>query len=134
MGRPAAKMNDRILGVDIHIVMIPAPPAPPVPTPLPLPFAGTINGGCSTNVKIQGQPAAVMGSTAVNTPSHIPPGGPFQKPPTNQGRVLLGSPTVKINGKAAARLGDPAMTCNDPTDLPTGTVMVVGPPTVMIGP
>ena len=133
MGLPAAKQNDRILGVDIHIVMIPAPPGPPVPTPLPSPFAGMINGGCSTNVKIQGQPAATMGSTATNQPSHIPAGGPFQKPPTNQGRIMIGSPTVRINGKMAARMGDMAMTCNDPADLPSGTVLVVGPPTVMIG-
>jgi uncharacterized Zn-binding protein involved in type VI secretion len=133
MGLPAAKQNDRILGVDIHIVMIPAPPGPPVPTPLPSPFAGMINGGCSTNVKIQGQPAATMGSTATNQPSHIPAGGPFQKPPTNQGRIMIGSPTVRINGKMAARMGDPALTCNDPADLPSGTVLVVGPPTVMIG-
>jgi uncharacterized Zn-binding protein involved in type VI secretion len=127
-------MNDRIIAIDLHIVMIPAPPGPPVPTPLPSPFAGTINGSCSTNVKIMGQPAAVMGSTAMNTPSHIPAGGPFQKPPTNQGKILLGSPNVRINGKPAARLGDPAMTCGDPTDLPGGTVVTVGVPTVMIGP
>ena len=133
MGLPAAKQNDRIIGVDIHIVMIPSPGGP-VPTPLPSPFVGTINGGCSTDVKIMGQPAAVLGSTANNQPSHIPAGGPFQKPPTNQGKIMIGSPTVKINGKMAARMGDSAMTCNDPADMPAGTVMVVGPRTVMIGP
>jgi uncharacterized Zn-binding protein involved in type VI secretion len=38
---------------------------------------------------------------------------------------------VKINGKAAARMGDMAETCNDPSDLPVGTVIASG--TVMIG-
>ena len=132
MGLPAAKQNDRIVGVDIHIVMIPTPGGP-VPTPLPSPFLGMISSGVSTNVKIMGQPAAVVGSTATNQPSHIPAGGPFQKPPTNQGRVMMGSMTVMIQGKPAARVGDMAMTCNDPVDAPTGAVVVVGPCTVMIG-
>ena len=43
----------------------------------------------------------------------------------------MGSATVKINGKAAARNGDPALTCNDPADAPVGTVVAVG--TVLIG-
>jgi len=38
---------------------------------------------------------------------------------------------VKINGKMAARNGDTAMTCNDPADLPAGTIIAAG--TVMIG-
>jgi uncharacterized Zn-binding protein involved in type VI secretion len=118
--------------VDIHIVMIPSPGGP-VPTPLPSPFNGMLTGSLSTSVKIMGMPAAVQGSTANNLPPHIPAGGPFQKPPANQGKVMLGSFTVKIQGKPAARLGDPCMTCNDPADMPTGTVMVAGPCTVMIG-
>jgi uncharacterized Zn-binding protein involved in type VI secretion len=43
----------------------------------------------------------------------------------------MGSTTVMINGKQAARNGDTAMTCNDPADMPVGTVIAVG--TVMIG-
>jgi uncharacterized Zn-binding protein involved in type VI secretion len=46
--------------------------------------------------------------------------------------VLRGSATVTINGKPAARAGDPVMTCNDPADMPTGTVVAAG--TVVIGP
>ena len=133
MGQPAAKQGDRIVAVDTHIVMVPAPPGPPVPTPLPHPFAGQLNGGLSTDVKIMGKPAAVVGSTADNTPPHVPtpPGVSFQKPPTNKATIQIGSQTVKINGKAAARAGDTAQTCNDPSDLPSGTVVAVG--TVMIG-
>jgi uncharacterized Zn-binding protein involved in type VI secretion len=111
--------------------MIPAPPGPPVPTPLPHPFNGILSGSLSPDVKIGGMPAAVVGSTATNTPPHIPQGGPFQKPPTNRATIQMGSTTVMINGKPAARNGDTAMTCNDPVDLPVGTVVAVG--NVMIG-
>lgn len=130
MGQPAAKQGDQVMATDIHIVLIPSP-AGPVPTPLPHPFSGIINGGLSTNVRIMGVPAAMQGSTAQNTPPHIPQGGPFQMPPRNQGTIITGSLTVRINGSPAARNGDTALTCNDPTDLPAGTVVAVG--TVMIG-
>jgi uncharacterized Zn-binding protein involved in type VI secretion len=131
VGQPAAKQGDQVMATDIHIIMIPAPPGSPVPTPLPHPFMGILQMGLSTNVMIMGRPAATVDSIAINTPPHIPQGGPFQKPPSNQGKVMLGSPTVKINGKMAARNGDMVQTCNDPTDLPVGTVIAVG--TVMIG-
>ena len=48
----------------------------------------------------------------------MPQGGPFQKPPANHATIQVGSGTVFINGKPAARNGDPALTCNDPADLP----------------
>ncbi|HEU0082244.1 MAG TPA: PAAR domain-containing protein [Bradyrhizobium sp.] len=134
MGQPAAKKGDQIMAVDTHIVMVPPPaPGPPVPTPLPHPFAGIISGGVSSDVNIMGMPAATVDSTADNTPPHVPtpPGTAFQSPPSNKATIKLGSPTVKINGKMAARNGDMAMTCNDPADLPAGTVIAVG--TVMIG-
>ncbi|MBN8620298.1 MAG: PAAR domain-containing protein, partial [Anaerolineae bacterium] len=111
MGMPAAKMGDKIVAVDTHIYMIPTPGGP-VPTPLPSPFNGMITGGCSTNVNIQGKPAATLGSTADNVPPHMPQGGPFQVPPTNKGNIIMGSTTVFINNKPAARNGDTAMTCN----------------------
>lgn len=130
MGQPAAKQGDQVVATDIHIVMIPAVPSP-IPTPLPHPFVGVIDGGLSSDVNIMGMPAATVDSTASNTPPHIPQGGPFQKPPANKGTIKLGSPTVKINGKMAARNGDVAETCNDPADLPVGTVVAVG--TVLIG-
>jgi uncharacterized Zn-binding protein involved in type VI secretion len=90
-----------------------------------------INGNLSSNVKIMGMPAATMDSTAANLPPHAPQGGPFQKPPGNQATIKMGSATVKINGKMAARNGDIAITCNDPADLPVGQVVAAG--TVMIG-
>lgn len=130
MGLPAAKQGDKVLGTDIHIQMMPTPGGP-VPVPLPSPFIGSIDGDLSQDVEFEGKPAATVGSSATNTPSHIPMVGPFQKPPGNKATILQGSTTVFINGKPAARMGDPATTCNDPADLPAGTVIAAG--TVMIG-
>jgi uncharacterized Zn-binding protein involved in type VI secretion len=130
MGQPAAKQGDRIVATDTHIVMIPSPGGP-VPTPLPHPFTGQLDGSLSSDVNIEGKAAATQGSTATNTPAHVPQGGPFQKPPSNKGTVQIGSSTVFINGKPAARNGDKAITCNDPADLPVGTVVAAS--TVMIG-
>ncbi|HEX8652926.1 MAG TPA: PAAR domain-containing protein [Pyrinomonadaceae bacterium] len=129
---PAAKQGDQIIAVDTHIVMVPSPGGP-VPTPLPHPFTGIINGGLSNDVKIMGKAAATVDSTADNTPPHIPtpPGTSFQKPPSDKATIKIGSSTVKINGKMAARNGDTAMTCNDPADLPNGKIIAVG--TVLIG-
>jgi uncharacterized Zn-binding protein involved in type VI secretion len=132
MGQPAAKANDQVTATDSHIVMVVAGPAL-VPAPLPHPFTGVLGGGLASTVRIGGQAAAVVSSTADNTPAHLPtpPGVSFQKPPANRGTVQMGSATVRIEGKAAARNGDVAVTCNDPADLPAGTVVAAG--TVMIG-
>ena len=133
MGAPAARQTSMVVAVDTHIVMVPTPGGP-VPTPLPHPFNGSITGGTVATVKIAGQPAATVDSIAQNNPPHLPtpPGTSFQSPPANQGTVAMGSATVKIGGKQAARVGDTVETCNDPADLPVGTI--VGPAgTVMIG-
>jgi len=130
LSQPAAKQGDQITATDIHIILIPSPTGP-IPTPLPHPFMGVLDGGLSSDVLIEGRSAATVGSTATNTPPHIPQGGPFQIPPTNQGRITIGSTTVLINGKPAARNGDTAMTCNDPVELPVGQVVAVS--TVLIG-
>jgi uncharacterized Zn-binding protein involved in type VI secretion len=129
MGQPAAKQGDQVMATDIHIVMIPSPGGP-IPTPLPHPFAGMLDGSLATDVLIDGKPAAVQGSTATNTPSHVPQGGPFQAPPSNRATIQMGSATVTIGGKAAARNGDIALTCNDPADLPAGTVVAVSQVTI----
>jgi uncharacterized Zn-binding protein involved in type VI secretion len=131
-GQPAAKQNDTITGVDTHIIMVPTPGGP-VPTPIPgHVFNGIINGNLSADVKIMGMPAATLGSTAQNMPPHIPMGGgPFQVPPQNKATIMQGSATVMINGKPAARNGDPALTCDDLVPAPHGTIVAVG--TVIIG-
>ena len=130
MGMPGAKQDDEVVGVDIHIIMIPSP-AGPVPTPMPMPFVGKLSGALSSSVQIDNKPAAVKGSTAQNQPQHIPAGGPFQNPPSNQATVNDGSGSVFFDGSKAARMGDPAKTCNDPQDAPTGVIIAVS--TVLIG-
>lgn len=134
MGQPAARQTDPVTGVDTHIVMVPAPPGAPTPTPLPHPFAGQLTEALSTDVLIDGLPAATVGSVAHNLPPHLPtpPGTAFQKPPSNRGTVTTGSATVLINGNGAARVGDTVQTCNDPVDSPVGTI-TAGSATVMIG-
>lgn len=128
MGQPAAKQNDTIQAIDTHFTLI--TPLGPV-SPLPYVFNGIIDNGLSSNVNIENLPAATVTSTATNTPSHIPQGTSFTIPPRNQGQIFLGSKTVFINKKPAARMGDTARTCNDPVDLPVGTVIAVSK--VLIG-
>ncbi len=51
----AAKMGDKVIGTDIHIIMVPSPGGP-----VPTPFNGTITGGCSTDVMIGEAVGTVM--------------------------------------------------------------------------
>jgi uncharacterized Zn-binding protein involved in type VI secretion len=128
MGQPAAKQGDRIVATDTPLIQPPRT-SPPVPTPHP--FSGVLDGSLSSDVTIGGKAAATAGSTATNTPPHVPQGGSFVIPPSNRATVLRGSATVRINGRPAARASDPALTCNDPVDLPVGHVVAAG--TVLIG-
>ncbi|HEX8674297.1 MAG TPA: PAAR domain-containing protein [Longimicrobium sp.] len=125
----AAKQGDRVTAMDTHLIMPPSPAT--VPVPVPHPFSGIIDGGLSGDVLIEGKAAATVNSTATNTPPHVPIGGTFVNPPPNRGTIIRGSATVLINGKGAARMGDTARTCNDPVDLPVGTVVAAS--TVDIG-
>lgn len=125
MGAPVAKEGDRIVAVDTHIVLVPSANGA-VPTPTPLPFDGKLSGDLAASVRIENKAAAVKGSTAQNGPAHTAPAGPFQKPPSNKGQVHEGSGTVLFENRAVARLGDPAMTCNDPQDVPGGVVVAEG--------
>jgi uncharacterized Zn-binding protein involved in type VI secretion len=128
MGQSAAKQGDQVVATDIHLIQ---PPSPSPPAPTPHPFSGLIDGGLSADVKIMGLAAATLNSTASNTPPHVPSGGTFVKPPANRATIITGSATVFINGNPAARNGDTAITCNDPADLPIGSVVAAG--TVLIG-
>jgi uncharacterized Zn-binding protein involved in type VI secretion len=132
-GQPAASRDDQVTGIDIHVVMVPSPSGT-VPTPLPHPFAGKLTQELADDVRIEGRPAATVGSVAPNDPTHTPtpPGTTFQRPPSNRGTVSGGSGSVLVNGKKAARAGDPVRTCNDPTDQDTGRI-VGGSTKVLIG-
>src|SRR3712207_5537888 len=103
MGQPAAKQGDQVVAVDMHLIQ---PPGTAPPVLLPHPFSGVIDGSLSGDVTIMGMAAATQGSTATNTPPHVPLGGTFVKPPPNRGTIQTGSLTVRINGKPAARSGD----------------------------
>ena len=129
MGQPAAKQGDRIVAIDMHMIQ---PPGPVSPLPVPHPFNGIINGALSSNVFIEGRPAATLNSTGTNLPPHIPQGGSFVTPPTNKGTIVTGSATVRINSKAAARAGDHATTCDD--IMPTvAKATVIAQSKVLIG-
>ncbi len=120
MTKHAAKEGDKVTGTDTHVVVVSGQP----PAPTPLPFNGVLDTSLSPDVLIEHKPAATVDSVATNTPAHVPPpGGSFQKPPTNKGTVVAGSGTVLINHKPAARAGDEVETCNDPKDAPVGKVV-----------
>jgi uncharacterized Zn-binding protein involved in type VI secretion len=125
MGQPAAKQGDQVVGTDIHVVLVPSSGGP-VPTPRSMPFTGRIVSGCSTDVFIDGKPAAVHGSIAINQPPHVPTGGTFARPPDNRGSLIATDPLVLVNGKPLARAGDMVLTCNDPAPAPTSTVIATG--------
>ena len=127
---PVAKATDKIVAVCTHVLLIPSPGGP-VPTPTPMPYNGIINSNTSPNVLIGGLPAATVGSMATNTPPHIPAGGPFANPLAagGLGTISMGSTSVLINNKPAARAGDQATICSDVGN--PGLVVAVG--TVIAG-
>ena len=127
MGSPAAKQGDSVTAIDMHNIQPPS--GPPIMTPLP--FNGIIDGGLCQNVFIMGLPAATIGSAATNAPPHIPTGGAFVSPPDNKATIVSGSSSVNIGGKAAARNGDSADTCNDAGQSRGGVVVAGG--SVFIG-
>jgi uncharacterized Zn-binding protein involved in type VI secretion len=133
MARPAARQGDPVIAVDTHIVLVPTAGGP-APTPLPHPFSGRLTDGLSPDVYVDGLAAATVGSVATNQPPHVPtaPGTSFQIPPSNRGTVQAGSATVLVNGRQMARLNEVVVTCNDPADLPVGSI-TAGSPTVMVG-
>jgi len=132
MTKPMAKQDDLVVAVDVHVVMVPSPGGP-VPTPTPMPFKGKLSDALCETVLVEDKAAAVVGSKAKNEPAHVPVGGPsFQKPPTDEGTIQMGSNTVIIEDKGAVRMGDTAITCNDPADKPGGKVITTGA-TVMAG-
>lgn len=117
------KRSSKLVATDTHLLN---------GSPLQLPFRGVIDGDLSPNVLVEKKYAAMVGTSATNTPVHVtPPGKSFDKPPSNQGVIVGGSGTVLINDRQAARDGDGAKTCNDPKDLPVG--LVVAKSTVIIG-
>ncbi len=111
----ASTWTDLVLGVDIHIMLVPTP-AGPVPTPLPHPFTGIVldpaalamaaatGGGM---VLINGLPATNCGTEVMNLPPHLPVPGPFAKgKPDNDALLIFGALNVEIAGSLGVRLAE----------------------------
>jgi uncharacterized Zn-binding protein involved in type VI secretion len=131
MGPAAAKSGDAIEAKDTRQVNTPGQP----PSPRPFTLKGSISSGLSENVKILGQPAAIVGSNAAKPPDPFPPLAPgesFAVPPTDGGRIVQGSGTVRINKAAAARDGDLAQATSE-TGTPLPAKVVATGTTVRIG-
>lgn len=99
MGKPSARISD------LHTCPMATPGTPPVPH-----VGGPISGPCVPTVLVGFLPAAVVGDSCVCV-------GP---PDT----ITMGSPTVLIGNKMAARMGDPTL---------HGGVITAGFPSVLIG-
>lgn len=98
MGQPAARVGD------MHICPMITPGIPPIPH-----VGGPVSGPVCSNVIIGGMPAAGLGSMAV-----------CSGPPDS---IVMGSSTVMIAGRPAARMGD---LCAH------GGTVIAGCPTVII--
>jgi uncharacterized Zn-binding protein involved in type VI secretion len=122
VGKPVAKKDDQVVGIDTHIVMVNTPGGA-IPTPMPSPFSGKLTDNLSSTVFVDGQPVAVVGSAAENRPSHVAIGGFFQNTPANKGKISSTSGTTFADDKGIARQGDPVECCNDPVDSDTGHVI-----------
>jgi uncharacterized Zn-binding protein involved in type VI secretion len=78
-----------------------------------MPFNAPLTQGLAASVQIHGKPAAVQGSSGLNTPPHVGlhPSDPSMAPPAQQGRVLVGSTSVFFEGKPAAYTGCQVAMC-----------------------
>jgi phage baseplate assembly protein gpV len=115
-GKQLAAEGDRVMGIDVHQMVIPSGNGTAV-VPLPHPFIGKLKDKLSKDVKIKGHNAAVKGSVAKHdNPVHnqLPGTIKFQKDPSKDGEVTGGTGRkLKINGKEAAVVGSTVSTCND---------------------
>lgn len=128
-GKQMAAQDDRVMGMDVHIMVIPSGPSTTT-APLPHPFIGKLNDGLSDDVSIGDKKAAVRGSKAKHDdPTHMQLPGTikFQNNPKKEGEVTGGtSPSVKIDGKEAAVIGSLVSTCNDIGARNNSTVIAAG--------
>jgi uncharacterized Zn-binding protein involved in type VI secretion len=126
MGTPAAVMGDQVTGTcPIHQIPNPATGVPQ-PAP-PMPFAAPLLTGLATRTLIGGKPAAVQGSSGLNTPPHVGlhASDPFMVPTTQRAQVVMGSTTVLIEGKPAAKTGSSCTICAGTPGQLTGSAATV---------
>ncbi|MFO0576889.1 MAG: DUF6531 domain-containing protein [Polyangia bacterium] len=111
----AAKHFDPIIGIDIHLIITPAG----VTVPIPHPYIGLVLDPMDwvpfigASVKVNGLPRGQAGTAGKAIPPHIPIGGVFAKPPTNESEIFMGSATVLADGEPLSRLGLPVLSCQD---------------------
>lgn len=152
---PAVKHFDPVMGVDIHILIVPMVGPVPIPHPHiamimdPMDYVPIM--GSTVNVGFM--PRGTAG-TAGKTIPHIPMGAPFAKPPMNESEIFMGSATVLADGSPMTFTALPVLSCHDigmispprkkpkktygmvmPTSLVTAIpaglpVLVGGPPTI----
>ncbi|WP_437985226.1 DUF6531 domain-containing protein [Sorangium sp. So ce117] len=146
----AAKFFDPVLGIDIHLVIVPPSPAP---VPLPHPFIGIvfdpigllISAGM-TAVFGGGGPVFVNSVRIGNTGTDciaiphfpMPPGISFHPTdvPDNEGTLVTGAKTVTFEGSSEGRMGSMVASCNFPLNLPTSLCLAIplGAPVDVGGP
>ena len=128
-GKQMAAQDDRVMGMDVHIMVIPSGPSTTT-APLPHPFMGKLDEGLSDDVSIGDKKAALKGSKAKHDDSmhmQLPGTIKFQNNPKKEGEVTGGtSSTVKIDGNEAAVIGSLVTTCNDIGARNNSTVIAAG--------
>jgi RHS repeat-associated protein len=111
-GLPAAKHFDPVLGIDIHLEIV--PPVVPLPNPFVgflfdpfdyLPFLGA-------TVFVNKIPRAQAGTAGIACPPHRP-WVAFQTPPENECEMFMGSMTVTADGDAMSYMALPVLSCTD---------------------
>ncbi|MEE1342849.1 MAG: phage baseplate assembly protein V, partial [Lachnospiraceae bacterium] len=124
-----AKQNDKVMGFDTHIMVIPAGMST-ANVPLPPPFIGQIKDKVSSDVKIGDKGVATKGSIAKHDDSmhmQLPGTIKFQNNPKKEGEVTGGTVSkVKVNGKEVAVLGSQVTTCNDMGMQNNSTIVSIG--------
>jgi RHS repeat-associated protein len=112
----AVKHFDPIMGIDVHIVQ---PPGPVPPVPIPHPYIGMVLDVMDylpvigATVHVNGLRRGQGGTAGQAIPPHIPIGGMFVKPPTNESELFLGSATVAADDEPLVYGMLPVLTCQD---------------------
>ncbi|WP_437500869.1 RHS repeat-associated core domain-containing protein [Sorangium sp. So ce1099] len=146
----AAKFFDPVLGIDIHLVVVPPSPAP---VPLPHPFIGIVFDpigflvgaaigavfGGGGPVLVNGMPVGNTGTECIAIPHFpMPPGVSFHPTdvPDNEGTIITGAKTVTMGGPSEGRFGSMVASCNFPINLPTSLCLAIplGAPVDVGGP
>jgi uncharacterized Zn-binding protein involved in type VI secretion len=125
MGSPAIVQGDRVTGNCVHQVPTPSSGAPQ-PGP-PMPFSAPLTTGLASRVLIGNRPAAVVGSSGVNTPAHVGlhATDPYAVPAMQVGRIVRGSTSVVIENRPAATAASNATCCMTPGTLGPGVASVL---------